>query len=1171
MRTSGKRHNEFAAASLSSLRTKLCLAACLTVVLALSWSFTHFASAGKAATILRARLSETVAVHASGRGNPSINLSDGRDVLTSYSGPAALIRVMEQDLAQPLSLASADFDEDGVPDLICGYGHSGTGIVSMLGGNVDSIHPNSAEAQERKIKGEFTDSPFLSPARVFALPIKPDFTGAGDFDADGHWDVVAASRSSSALYLLPGDGKGTFGAVRNIVLPGTVTALVTGEINRRDGLEDLVVGVNGQEGAKALVFEGPDGAFRAEPEVFDLTDPATSLALSQLDDEYTMDLAVAAGRELIVVRGRDRKLSLSEAKRAKVPKAQLSRRAFPSTIKSLAAGQFSDGNRTGLSALLEDGRVELLSVMPGGITRTAELESAGSPGATQLIRARVSNSARDDLVVMDSAERQIQVLSAVRQTAGPRITVSASLESEAESVAMLTMRLNEDALTDLVVLRSGARSPAVLITLAQMVFTVTVNSDSGPGSLRQAINDANNNPGADTIDFAIPASQAKVLLLQSPLTEVTEAVTIDGTTQPGYAGSPVVAIRRGGTGSTLRISGGNSTVRGLDICSLQKGLPNGSPEEPGVRERLADIEIVTAGGNKIEGNTLSQVGVIVRTSENILGGTAPEAGNRFAANEGTFGVLLLTGQGATKNQIQGNTLTGNNQACGLVGDNCGEAVAIRDASENVVGGTLPGARNIISASGNFSNVFIGGESSTGNLVQGNFIGVGAIGANPAGSSEGVGVSSALNVTIGGTTPQAGNVISGNSGGVDLEGDGTSDMGILVQGNFIGTDATGTISVGNSTGVSILFAKGTTVGGDIPAARNVISGNTVQGVTIGSGGAGVHCAQASGGPEPGGSDFEVIGNYIGTDVSGTQPLGNRFSGVIAISNAFSHEIRGNRIAFNGGNGVIVSDGRPATPIFPATFPAFSIRILENSIFSNGLLAIDLGSDGITPNDLRDPDVGPNLKQNFPELTTATFTTDPTISTVTPGAVGSVSIQGNFNSIPGQTFRIEFFSDTPEAGSSPPSGPCPGQARNFLGSTTVTTDSSGNAVIRVAFPVSNPIGIVNATATSTDGNTSELSACAATGAPQGPTISRITVNSKIIAEGSGFEKPVQVFIDGLAFNEPSKVKRGKKVIQRGKVIQPDGTTRSIEQAVPPGKTVRIRFRNQDGGETEVSFRN
>jgi len=275
-----------------------------------------------------ARLSDAVSVQARGRGNPTINLSDGHQLLTSYVGPEELRLALEQNQAEPLSLASADFDEDGGPDLASGYGYDGRGIVTLLRGNVDSIYPNAPEAKQRQANGTFTAAPFLSPAQVFDAPVAADFIGAGDFDSDSHWDVVVASRTTKALYLLSGDGRGGFASPREIALPGVVTAMTTGEINRADGLTDLVIGVTGERGSQVLVFEGPEGALRAQPEVFDLPAPATSLALGQLDRDYTMDLAIAAGNQLLIVQGRDRKLSLEESLRAKVAPAVTSSRAW---------------------------------------------------------------------------------------------------------------------------------------------------------------------------------------------------------------------------------------------------------------------------------------------------------------------------------------------------------------------------------------------------------------------------------------------------------------------------------------------------------------------------------------------------------------------------------------------------------------------------------------------------------------------------------------------------------------------------------------------------------------------------------------------------------------------------------------------------------------------------
>ena len=233
-------------------------------------------ASAKTQQLQRARMSDKISVHAAGRGNPWINLGDGQELITPYSGLAELTQVLERNEARPRSLCSADFDEDGVPDLISGYAGPSGGIVTMLRGNVDSIYANASEAQQRKAEGTFTDAPFLSPAFVFGVPEAADFIGAGDFDGDGHWDVVSASRGSSKLHLMSGDGKGGLLQTVQVALPGGVTAMVVGEMNRRDGLDEVVVGVSSERGAKVLVFEGPEGALRAIPEDFELPDVATS-------------------------------------------------------------------------------------------------------------------------------------------------------------------------------------------------------------------------------------------------------------------------------------------------------------------------------------------------------------------------------------------------------------------------------------------------------------------------------------------------------------------------------------------------------------------------------------------------------------------------------------------------------------------------------------------------------------------------------------------------------------------------------------------------------------------------------------------------------------------------------------------------------------------------------
>src|SRR5262249_18747823 len=158
-------------------------------------------------------------------------------------------------------------------------------------------YPYSLEAKKRKAEGTFSDAPFMSPATVLDTALSPDFLIAGDFDADGHNDLLVASRADNTLYFLGGDGGGNFKPAQAIVLPGKVTALATGEVNRADGLPDFAVAVSNNGINKLMVFEGYQGALKSQPEVLDLPGAANDLQIGFLSKSYEGDIAVATGRE----------------------------------------------------------------------------------------------------------------------------------------------------------------------------------------------------------------------------------------------------------------------------------------------------------------------------------------------------------------------------------------------------------------------------------------------------------------------------------------------------------------------------------------------------------------------------------------------------------------------------------------------------------------------------------------------------------------------------------------------------------------------------------------------------------------------------------------------------------------------------------------------------------
>ena len=931
---------------------------------------------------------ERITVNATGRGNPHINLDNGLDVPVIYSGALNTQDLLLQNQARPLTLDSADFDEDGVPDLIAGFAGPRSGIVTVYRGNIDSIFPNGPDAKRRKADGQFIDSAFLPQAYVVEIPEPADFLGVGDFDADGHLDAVTAAKGGDSLYFLRGNGRGEFEKAQRIGLGGRATALVTGEINRADGLADVVVGIMAPDGPKALIFEGPREALLSSPEQFPLQSEAEALALGQLDDEYTIDLAVAAGGELVIIYGRDRRLSHTEANRAQVRQARIDRYGFPFSIKSIAIGDFTGTHKKAIALLSSDGALHLVretGTRGNGARKEAhsgksEILSANRlPAAGRLICARISGRPSDDLLIIDEAGRHLHIMVDDSNQQSGHLRALVSLDTENAPVAVLPMRLNPDALSDLVILQQGSSSPSVVMTKAPMTFTVNTADDHDDGlcdagdcTLREAINAANANMGVDTILFNIPGAGVRTILPIAVLPTITDPVTIDGTTQPGFAGLPLIELNGQTTGIGDGVDGNGLTI--------------------------------TSGGSTIRS-------LVVRSF-------------------GQFGITLEMNGG---NILEGNFL-GTNSSGTARGFNINEGLAIIFSSNNLIGGTTALARNLMSGNAG-SEMFINGSE---NHIQGNFIGTDVTGTTAIFSNSNAGIDigafSANNV-IGGTTPGARNVISGNSNAISLFS--TTAIGTQIQGNYLGTDLTGTVVIGNGAGVNVSQAINTLIGGTTPGGRNLISGNFF-GISLL------------------GPNTTIQGNYIGTDVSGTAALGNQ-AGILLIGFTDDNLIggttnaAGNIIAFSTFAGVGVGSN-------------LRNSILHNSIFSNGSLGIDIAANGVTLNDPCDLDTGGNDGQNFPVLTSATSNGN------------SINIQGTLNSTPAQgttngtPTTIEFFANT----ECDPSGF--GEGKTFIGSTTVTIDSNCNASINVNFTVAVPIGqFITATATDGAGNTSEFSQC------------------------------------------------------------------------------------------------
>ncbi len=560
-------------------------------------------------------------------------------------------------------------------------------------------------------------------------------------------------------------------------------------------------------------------------------------------------------------------------------------------------------------------------------------------------------------------------------------------------------------------------------------YTVTSTSDSGAGSLRQAITDANTNPGADTIAFNIVGSGVHTIALASALPTITGPTTVDGYTQPGSSANTnptsmglntvlQIEIDCSAVGATncLKVAADDVTIKGL--------VMNRAPQyEIDVLDTHQNFVLegcflgTDPAGTQVPAPFHGSLRFNQNHTNGRIGGTTPAARNLFAVNNGA-GVLLAAGPPGFVNGLVAGNLIGTDISGKLDLIDGGKGLDILGGSNTVIGGTSPDARNVINGG---INVGSGTPptGATGNFIQGNYIGTDVTGTIELSCfNECVRLMDNDNV-LGGSSPGAGNRIAGseNLSAVHVQ----SGSGNVIQGNFIGTDETGTARLYiPAYGIrAYQVTGGVTIGGINPGEGNVIS----------------NCGLAA----------------VGVENTGTAT------------------IRGNSIFDNPG-------ANPTTGL--------GIDLFINS------------TNGCTFNDAGDADTGPNGFQNY-----------PLISSVTYGA-STTTVNGTLSSAPSTIFDVDFYGN-PVCARRPQDLT---EGRTYLGTKQVTTDGSGEATFSAVLDVALDNGsLVTATATDPAGNTSEFS-------PRFAVVSTPPYGSKnatnITVTGLAFEDGATVTVGGLA---------------------------------------------------------
>ncbi|MGD8604764.1 MAG: NosD domain-containing protein, partial [Anaerolineales bacterium] len=577
------------------------------------------------------------------------------------------------------------------------------------------------------------------------------------------------------------------------------------------------------------------------------------------------------------------------------------------------------------------------------------------------------------------------------------------------------------------------------------VFTVNTTDDLDDGdcnsahcSLREAINAVNTYPGVQYIYFDIPGPGPHEITLCSMLPAISDAgVLIDGTTEPDYSGGiPAVVIKPGIFNISgvpgcnpppvgLWIATSDVTVRGLSIIGFTS---SSSTVSGGIATHMGaniTIEHNFIGLDPSGAPVGNREGIILASEDSLI------ENNRISAN--VNGIHVFRSDHLILSNFIGTDPTGTSTSPAL-GNTIG--ILVDDPSSNIqIGGPSPAMMNVIS--GNDTGIKI---LTDDNYVSANRVGLDASGTTGLGNDTGIWV-------VGNNNLIEESQISDNNIGLLLIGSGNQ-----VSGNFIGTDSSGDVDVGNDTGVHII-GSANIVGGGIPimvpegvSAGNIISGNDT-GIYLG----------------PNAQDNQIYGNKIGAanspdtglpnstgillDGADNNTIGstnlpheanwvmyNHQDGIRFITTASDNLVTGNYIAFNN-RGITAG---------ATTGDAIQNTFRNNSIYTNTELGIDLYPWGVTPNDLGDADFGANYLQNFPVISSATTST----------------IQGT--ACLGCTVEV-FGSDED------PSGYGEGISPIGLG----VTNSSGHFSISVD-PLAT-VGIcdyVTATATDANGNTSEF---------------------------------------------------------------------------------------------------
>ncbi|HEY1938475.1 MAG TPA: hypothetical protein VGJ33_11125 [Candidatus Angelobacter sp.] len=792
---------------------------------------------------------------------PRIWLADNQSVPVKTAGAPGTAESVAAGKAQPLSMATADVDGDGVADMVAGFSAAGGGFVVVHRGNIDAFAPQSNTSLQAIGHGQFP-APFLPNAQVFNIPVRPDFIALGRFTPSGHQDLAVAALGGNSLFIFPGDGKGKFGAPQTVSLSGNVTAMAAHNLLRSLPYSNIVVGIATPHSSSLQVFSGTKSGL-SPPAIFHTAAAPTSIAFGDFGDSL-MDTAFLAGGQVFVLRSSNfqmEALSLPVNASAmalgsfifdRIPGLQIALLTSDGTLHIAAHSEFDPrpltaeehqarlhAARRGLGNPLDPPR----SFPQNGFKIVESIASAAPFSAGQLpvlFRTRISDHGSDDVMVLNPSMGQMAVISHPDVVAGDTNFKPAQVSTRSYSgspVAALPMRTNIDNRPGVVALHSGQLAPAIMHPLPDPTFTVNRNDDPAPVSpisnacngvandcsLREAILRANSVAGTDTI--VVPAGTYT-------LTRPRINGVYDGN-QGTLEILDSVNIVGAGQNSTI-IQGGPTAGNGVDIVisvnedisptsnasasisnlTIQFGTNRGSVAGTDGDGGCMEYDTGTSGNA-----TLSLTNVTLAQCNTTDGNGAGIAIFNATAPGGGTGLATITNSIFQNNSVAEAGAGSAGSGGGIwVADLARMSMSNTQVINNSATQVNGGGRGV----GGGVFIFSAGSGSRQTQIHGSTI------AGNNASGDGGGIWSSSNLLIdnsGGPTVISGNAAGANGGGTHVGGGiylntASPDSTTLTKLTITGNTATGNgggIATGNDTGAGPLTMHFSRIAGNTAAA------------------------------------------------------------------------------------------------------------------------------------------------------------------------------------------------------------------------------------------------------------------------------------------------------------------------------------------------------------------